>query len=91
MASHAHSLDYIRPDDRLPKRAARLRLKRLQHLQRIQPMSHEQQLALVREARAARLQEHGHGLEKSESKDGDPGCGGHAEASLPMMRRIEGS
>src|SRR3954463_3380439 len=77
---------------RLPSRTALLRLKGLQHACRLCPTTPKRQIALVREARAARLREHGHGLAKSESKkDGDPGCGGHAGASLPMLYRIEES
>ena len=76
---------------RQPSRAAPLRLKGLQHVCRLCPTPPKRQIALVREARAARLREHGHGLAKSENKDGDPGCGGHAGASLPMMYRIEES
>ena len=76
---------------RLPSRTAPLRLKGLQHVCRLCPTTPKRQIALVREARAARLREHGHGLGKSESKDSDPGCGGHTGASLPMMYWIEES
>jgi hypothetical protein len=54
MASHGHSVDPGRADDRVPTRAARLRLRRLEHLCRRHSMTHQRQVALIEEARAAR-------------------------------------
>jgi hypothetical protein len=70
MASHAHPLDQSRPDDARPKPGTKRHCQRLPHLRRIHPMSHEQQIALIEEARAARLREHGHPLAKSEGENG---------------------
>jgi hypothetical protein len=69
MASRTRSFDHWHAQDGLPSRAAPLRLKGLQHVCRLYPTTHKRQIALIREARAARLREHGHGLAQSESED----------------------
>jgi hypothetical protein len=70
VASHTHFLDQSRPEDSLPNRAAPLRLKDLKHVCRLYLTTHERQIALIQEARAARLREIGHSLAKSEGEDG---------------------
>lgn len=70
MAPRTRSLNHWPVEDRLPSRAAPLRFKGVQHVCRLCPTTHERQIALIREARAARLREHGQYLAKSETDDG---------------------
>ncbi len=66
MPPQSRSLDRRCPDAALPEPGAK---RHRQCLRWIQPMTHERQTALIAEARAARVREHGPQRAKSERED----------------------
>ena len=71
MASYAHPFHHPRPDNALPEPGTKLHRQSGQHRQCLQPMTHERQIALVAEARAARLRDHGPQEAESEREYGE--------------------
>ena len=67
MASQTHSFDHRCPDDARTEPGAK---PPRQPAHCVQPMTPERQMALIAEARAARLREHGQQRAKSEWEDG---------------------
>ena len=70
MASYAHSRDHARPDDTRLEAGAKRHRQSVQHLRCIQPMTYERQIALIAEARAARLRDHGPQGAEGKREDG---------------------